>query len=226
MTKELPKIAVIGGTGALGSGLAFRWARAGYTVAIGSRDAEKGRLAADNLLSRLPQAEVSGAGNKDAAAQADIIVLTVPFAHHESTLEEIASVAEGKIVVDTTVPLVPPKVSRVQLSADWPVAKKAQSLLGDKVRVVSAFHNVAAAHLQQEEGHDDGDVLVYGNNLDARTSVIELVEATGLRGWHAGSIDNSVVSEALTSVLIFINKKYKIDGAGIKISGLHKSDDD
>jgi NADPH-dependent F420 reductase len=226
VTKELPKIAVVGGTGALGSGLAFRWARAGYPVSIGSRDADKGRLAAEDLLVRLPQAEVSGAGNTDAAAQADIIVLTVPFAHHEKTLEEIAPVAEGKIVVDTTVPLVPPKVSRVQLSADWPVAKKAQSILGDKVRVVSAFHNVAAAHLQQEEAHDDGDVLVYGNNLDARTSVIELVEATGLRGWHAGSIDNSVVSEALTSVLIFINKKYKIDGAGIKITGLPESDDD
>jgi predicted dinucleotide-binding enzyme len=80
--------------------------------------------------------------------------------------------------------------------------------------------------LQQEESHDDGDVLVYGNNLDARTSVIELVEATGLRGWHAGSIDNSVVSEALTSVLIFINKKYKIDGAGIRITGLSEGDDD
>jgi len=224
--KELPKIAVVGGTGALGSGLAFRWARAGYTVAIGSRDAEKGKLAAESLLSRLPQAKVSGADNKEAAAQADIIVLTVPFAHHDATLEEIAPFADGKIVVDTTVPLVPPKVSRVQLSADWPVAKKAQSLLGEKVRVVSAFHNVAAAHLQQEESHDDGDVLVYGNNLDARTSVIELVEATGLRGWHAGSIDNSVVSEALTSVLIFINKKYKIDGAGIRITGLSEGDDD
>lgn len=225
MTNELPIIAVIGGTGALGSGLAFRWARAGFKVVVGSRNTDKGEQAAESLRSRLPQANVSGVGNKEAAAKADIIVLTVPFTHHSATLEEIADVCAGKIVVDTTVPLVPPKVSRVQLSADWPVAKKAQSILGDEVRVVSAFHNVAAAHLQQDENHSDSDVLVYGNNLAARTSVIELVEATGLRGWHAGSIDNSVVSEALTSVLIFINKKYKIDGAGIKITGLSESDD-
>ena len=228
MTKDLETIAIVGGTGALGSGLAFRWAHAGYKVAIGSRDANKGELAAEHLRARLPQADVVGSGNKEAAGQADIIVLTVPFAHHDATLEEIADVAVGKIVVDTTVPLVPPKVSRVQLSEDWPVAKKAQTILGDEVRVVSAFHNVAAAHLQQDPKHDEsqveGDVLVYGNNLDARTSVIELVDATGLRGWHAGPIDNSVVSEALTSVLIFINKKYKLDGAGIKIMGSPKGD--
>lgn len=219
MNDKPQRIAVIGGTGALGGGLAFQWARAGHSVIIGSRTNERGEAAAVELLSRLPSANVTGTSNPKAAEQAEIIVLTVPFAHHDSTIEEIREYANGKIVVDTTVPLVPPKVSRVQISEDWPIAKKAQQLLGDTVRVVSAFQNVAAAHLRQSDSHADGDVLVCGNNLAARETIIELVEAAGLRGWHAGSIDNSVVSEALTSVLIFINKKYKIDGAGIRITG-------
>ena len=215
----LPNLAIVGGTGALGTGLAYRWARAGYSVAIGSRSREKGAAAAAELRTRLPEATVSGAGNRDVAGTAAIIILTVPYAHHRSTLEDIKAEVQGKIVVDTTVPLVPPKVTRVQLSDDWPVAKSAQSLLGANVRVVSAFHNVAAAHLQLDEGHDDGDVLVCGNDNGARQAVVDLVAATGLRGWHAGSIDNSVASEALTSVLIFINKKYKIDGTGLRITG-------
>ncbi|MGI9270357.1 MAG: NADPH-dependent F420 reductase [Woeseiaceae bacterium] len=219
MTDALPRIAVIGGTGALGSGLAYQWAGKGYPVVIGSRSKDKGEAAAAALLQRLPSSSVSGSSNEAAAVAADVVVLTVPYAHHRPTLDEIKGAVDGKIVVDTTVPLVPPKVARVQLSDDWPVAKTTQSILGDGVRVVSAFHNVAAAHLQEQMDQDDGDVLVYGNNNDARETVIRLVEAAGLRGWHAGSIDNSVVSEALTSVLIFLNKKYKIDGAGIRIIG-------
>lgn len=219
MTDTLPRIAIIGGTGALGSGLAFRWAKKGYPVVIGSRSTEKGAAAARALLERVADSTVSGASNKEAAGQADIVVMTVPYSHHRSILEEIKEVVRGKIFVDSTVPLVPPKVARVQLSDDWPVAKTAQTILGEEVKVVSAFHNVAAAHLQEDGKYDDGDVLVYGNNNDARQAVIALVEAIGLRGWHAGSIDNSVVSEALTSVLIFMNKKYKIAGAGIRITG-------
>ncbi len=219
MAEALPIIAVIGGTGALGSGLAYQWARAGYPVVIGSRSEEKGEAAAAALLERVPSATVTGTDNKTASAAGDIVVMTVPYAHHRGTLEEMKDAVMGKIVVDTTVPLVPPKVARVQLSDDWPVAKTTQTILGDEVRVVSAFHNVAAAHLQEDDRQEDGDVLVYGNSNQARESVIGLVEAAGLKGWHAGSIDNSVVSEALTSVLIFINKKYKIDGAGLRITG-------
>lgn len=219
MAATLPRIAIIGGTGALGSGMAYRWARKGYRVIIGSRTREKGEAAAVALVTRVPSANVAGTDNRDAAGQADIVVMTVPYSHHRATIDNIKDVVEGKIFVDSTVPLVPPKVARVQLSDDWPVAATAQKLLGDNVKVVSAFHNVAAAHLQEDGEHDDGDVLVYGNSNDAREVVISLVEAIGLRGWHAGSIDNSVVSEALTSVLIFINKKYKIGGAGIKITG-------
>jgi NADPH-dependent F420 reductase len=219
MTDPLPRIAIVGGTGALGSGMALRWVSKGYNVVIGSRSKEKGEAAAAALRSRVPSSIVIGTDNRDAANQADIVVLTVPYAHHRATLDVIKDAVRGKIVVDATVPLVPPKVARVHLSDDWPIAKTTQTILGADVNVVSAFHNVAAAHLQEDGDHDDGDVLVYGNSNDAREAVIDLVKATGLRGWHAGPIDNSVVSEALTSVLIFINKKYKVSGAGIRIVG-------
>ncbi|MEL7187843.1 MAG: NADPH-dependent F420 reductase [Pseudomonadota bacterium] len=213
------RIAIIGGTGALGGGLALRWAETGHSIVIGSRSEEKAHSAAAELRDTSGNNDVSGACNEAAAAAADIVVLTVPFAHHETTLAEIRDAVQGKIVVDTTVPLVPPKVARVQLSDKWPIARTTQALLGEQVRVVSAFHNVAAAHLKAGLGEDDGDVLVFGNNVDARQAVVDLATDLGLQAWHAGSIDNSVVGESLTSVLIFLNKRYKIDGAGIRITG-------
>lgn len=219
MTTEKRRIAVIGGTGALGGGLALRWAEAGHTIVIGSRSAEKARDAASEIRDSTGNHDVSGEDNRAAAAAADIVVLTVPFAHHRKTLAEIADAVRGKLVVDTTVPLVPPKVARVQLSDEWPIARTTQQTLGETVRVVSAFHNVAAAHLRDGIGANDGDVLVFGNKKDAREIVIGLANDLGLKAWHAGSIDNSVVGEALTSVLIFLNKCYKIDGAGIRITG-------
>ena len=139
-------------------------------------------------------------------------------------------VAQGKIVVDTTVPLVPPKVSRVQLPEGGSVARQTQEKLGKNVRVVSAFQTIAAAELTTEtssarlsgvNGHSslENEVLVCGNNVEARSCVISLVEAAGLKGWHAGPIENSVVSESLTPVLIFLNKRYQMNGSGIRIVG-------
>jgi NADPH-dependent F420 reductase len=212
-------IAVIGGTGSLGGGLALRWAEAGHKIVIGSRSVGRACDAAAEIRSATGNNNVSGENNRAAAAAADIVVLTVPFAHHRDILAEIADAAQGKLVVDTTVPLVPPKVARVQLSDEWPIARTTQQTLGENVNVVSAFHNVAAAHLHDGIGDDEGDVLVFGNNKDAREVVVNLAKVLGLRAWHAGSIDNSVVGEALTSVLIFLNKRYKIDGAGIRITG-------
>ena len=211
-------IAVIGGTGGLGSALAFRWGQAGYKIIIGSRNAEKALLSAAKLNERLGRTSASGLSNRDAANAAGIIVLTVPFSNHKTIVEEIMEVAQGKIVVDTTVPLVPPKVSRVQLPEGGSVAKLAQERLGKNVRLVSAFQTVAAASLAENKPLE-GDVLVCGNNVEARTSVISLVEATGLKGWHAGPIDNSVVSESLTPVLIFLNKRYGMGHSGIRIVG-------
>ncbi len=215
---DISSIAVIGGTGGMGSALAWCWGRAGYKIFIGSRNAEKAELAAEKLNTTLGLNIASGLSNQEAASVVEIIVLTVPFANHEAIVDEIAEAAQGKIVVETTVPLVPLKVSRVQLPEGGSVAKKTQERLGKNVRVVSAFQTIAAAELAKDKKLED-EVLVCGNNVEARTCVISLVEAAGLKGWHAGPIDNSVVSESLIPVLIFLNKRYQMEGSGIRIVG-------
>ena len=215
---DISSIAIIGGTGGMGSALAWCWGRAGYKIFIGSRNAEKAELAAEKLNTTLGLNIASGLSNQEAASVVEIIVLTVPFANHEAIVDEIAEAAQGKIVVDTTVPLVPLKVSRVQLPEGGSVAKKTQERLGKNVRVVSAFQTIAAAELAKDKKLED-EVLVCGNNVEARTCVISLVEAAGLKGWHAGPIDNSVVSESLIPVLIFLNKRYQMEGSGIRIVG-------
>lgn len=210
-------IGILGGTGDLGSGLAKAWARAGYAVVIGSRSAEKAEAAAGDM-----EGKVRGAGNADAAREADVVVLAVPFASHEATLLEVREAVQGKILVDAAVPLVPPKVSTVQLPAEGSAAQIAQNLLGDGVRVVSAFHNVGAAKLHSG-GRADCDVLVFGNDKEAREAVIELAGAVATRGVDGGVLANSAAAEALTSVLIGINRRYKVPGAGIRITGLDLS---
>lgn len=217
MTEQRPVIGVVGGTGALGSALARRWARAGYAVVIGSRTAEKAQALACELGAK-ERLNLSGASNSEAAARAAIVVVTVPWAAQEATLAEIRDAAQGKLVVDTTVPLVPPKVMRVQLPSDGSAALRAQRLLGDGVRLATAFHNVAAHKLATDEAIDC-DALVFGDQKEARESVIALALAAGLRGLHGGALANSAAAEALTSVLIFLNKTYAVDGAGIRITG-------
>ena len=211
-------IVIIGGTGALGSGLALRWAKAGHKVTIGSRDGGRAASVAADLSAKAG-AEIAGDENAAAAQAGDLVVMAVPYASHAATLDSIKSHLSGKIFVDVTVPLMPPKVRTVQLPEGGSVAKNVQWELGDEVRVVSAFQNVAAAHLN-DLGHSiDCDVLVCGNDKDARATVIKLAEDGDMKAWHAGRIDNSAVAEALTSVLIFMNGSYKIDGAGIRIVG-------
>ncbi len=223
MTNEsLPVLAILGGTGDLGTGLARRWAQAGYRVIIGSRTQEKAEAAVSDLHEVMAErgvAEVSveAMENLAAAEAAEIVTLTVPFAHQVGTLEHVKAVLDGKILIDVTVPLVPPKVGRVQLPEGGSAGQIAQNLLGESVKVVSAFQNVAAHHLQ--EGHGiECDVLVTGDDKEARGRVIELVEAAGMRGFHAGPIANAAAAEALTSVLITINRQYKCH-AGISITG-------
>ena len=220
MREDTLRVAVIGGTGGLGSGLAFQLAKSGYRVVIGSRSAERAREAASQLSRELPAAAIDAADNETAVGKADIAFLTVPFASHEATLEAIREPLQGKTLVDATVPLVPPKVMRVQLPPGGSVARRAQELLGEGVRVVSAFQNIAAAHLRNDRlGEVTCDVIVCGNDVAARQTVVEIAEKIGLKAWHGGPIENSVVAESLTSVLIFINKKYGLDGAGIRIVG-------
>jgi len=213
-TETRPTIAIIGGTGDLGSGLAARWVAEGYKVVIGSRSAEKAELLAGKL-----GGSAQGAENIAAAGAADVVVLAVPFSTHDITLLEIRDAVQGKIVVDAAVPLVPPKVSTVQLPKEGSAARIAQIILGEGVRVVSAFHNVGAAKLHAG-GRADCDVLVFGDDKEARDIVIGLANAVATRGIDGGVLANSAAAEALTSILIGINRRYKVLGAGIRITGL------
>lgn len=214
-----PLIAILGGTGALGGGLAWRWARAGYDVVIGSRTLEKAVAAAAELNAQGIARPVQAMSNPDAATAADIVVMTVPFANHGATIAAVRDAVQGKIFVDVTVPLVPPKVGTVQLPAGGSAGMLAQAHLGDGVNVVSAFQNVAATHLMDTDHDPDCDVLVCGNDQAACEQVIVLARAAGMKAWHAGPIANAVVAEAMTSVLITLNKKYKIPGSGFRITG-------
>ena len=212
-----PLIGMIGGTGKLGAALARRWARSGLSVMIGSRDAARAKEAADALAAEVGRPVASGS-NLQAAQAAQLLVVTVPYAAQAATLVEIRAAAAGKVLIDTTVPLVPPKVMRVQLPAEGSAAQRAQQLLGADVSVVSAFHNVAAHKLATDEAVAC-DVLVFGDDPAARERGVQLARAAGLRGLHGGALANSAAAEALTSVLIFINKTYAVDGAGVAITG-------
>ncbi len=217
------KIGVLGGTGKEGSGLAYRWALAGHEVVIGSRDATKAAAGAAELNALLGgKAVVRGASNPD-AAQAEVVVLTVPYAAQLATAESVAAHLAGKILIDVTVPLVPPKVDRVQLPNGESAVVTLQRKLGAQVKVVSAFQNVSATHLKDPAHEVDCDVLVCGDDAEAREVVIGLAHDAGLRAWHAGVLANSIASEALTSVLIAINKRYKVAGSGIRITGVPPS---
>ena len=213
MNEQLPVIAVLGGTGAEGSGLAARWAAAGYRVLVGSRSEECAAEFASEI-------GAEGKDNAAAAAACDIAVLTVPYGAQRATLTALRDPLQGKILVDVTVPLVPPKVMRVQLPQEGCAAQIAQTVLGDGVRVVSAFQNVSAEHLKDPDHVIDCDVLVTGDDPAARGEVVKLAEAAGLSAIEAGPLDNAVAAEALTSLLIWINRKYKSPGAGIRITAL------
>jgi NADPH-dependent F420 reductase len=213
-------ICVVGGTGAEGSGLALRWAHAGHQVTIGSREPAKAQNMARELNAILGAERISSAESRAGIATASIVVLTVPFAAQIPTVRELQDSLSGKILVDVTVPLVPPKVSRAQLPPTDSCVVAVQQLLGDKTRVVSAFQNVSA-HKLKNLGHKiDCDVLVASDDKDARGIGIALAEAAGLRGIDVGPLANSVVAESLTSALIWINRTYKIPDAGIRITGL------
>jgi NADPH-dependent F420 reductase len=215
-------IAVIGGTGEQGSGLALRLARAGHSVILGSRDAAKGDRVCGELAAFVAREQLSHDSYRGAASRADIVFLTVPYAAQQAAAQEILSVVGGKVVVDATVPLRPPKVARVQLPPEGSAVLALQGVLGDGVRLVSAFQNVSAKHLLDLEHELDCDVLVTGDDPEARETVIQLANDAGLRAWHAGPLCNSAASEALTSVLISINMRYKVPGAGIRITGVEQ----
>jgi hypothetical protein len=215
------KIAVVGGTGKEGSGLALRWAHRGHQVTIGSRDSAKAQKVAEELDLALGESKIRGTDNLTAAAEADVIVLTVPYTAHAATLVSVASALQGKVLVDVTVPINPADFTRVSVPAGGSAAREAQTLLGAGVRVVAAFQNISATHLKNLDKTIDCDVLVCGNDDAAKQTAMQLVVDAGMKGWDAGPLDNAVVVEGLTPVLLGINKRHKLKGAGIRISGLH-----
>lgn len=214
-------IGILGGTGKEGKGLAYRWAKAGYRVIIGSRSKEKAESAANELLALLESARIEGLDNLQAAHSADLLVLTVPFAVHKETLSFLKDALKGKILVDVTVPLVPPRVTRVQMPPSGSAAQEAQEILGPDIQVVSAFQNISYEHLLHDEAVEC-DVLVCGGNKNARSIVLHLVKDAGLVGWDAGPIENSVIAEGLTSILIGLNKQYGVQSSGIRITGIQR----
>ncbi len=216
----LPTIAILGGTGKEGPGLALRWASAGYSIIVGSRQLEKAQATAAELNARLNVDTVRGLENGDAARQAEISVLTVVQAAHQAALEGLVQALQGKILVDAT--------ARVDFRDPRPpappaAARLAQDILGPGVRVVAAFQNVPAHALKKNLGQAlDTDVLVCSDDLDAAEQVIRLAEAGGMRAYYAGGLDNAVVVEGLTSILISMNQRYGVKTASIGITGIEK----
>ena len=213
-------LAILGGTGKEGAGLALRWALRGYRVLIGSRSTDKAKTRAAEMNRELGGDYLTGLANAEAAAAADIVILSVPYGAHQATLSGLRDECAGKILVDLTVPLQPPEITQVNLPAGAAAALEAQSILGAAATVVAAFQNVSAVKLKQLGQPVDCDVLVCADDAAARLDVMALVEAAGMRGIDAGALKNAVAAEALTPVLLHINKTYGVAGAGIRITGL------
>lgn len=216
------RIAVIGGTGKEGRGLAVRWAAAGHHVVIGSRDGERAAAAAVELaaLSGRPDAQMEGRENVAALAGAEVVLLSVPYAGHRETLTSLKSELLDRIVIDITVPLVPPAVSTVHLPSGQAAALEAQEILGPSVKVVAALHHVSSTQLIDPKKEIDCDVLLCGDDAAAKTTVLKLVADLGLRGLDAGPLRNAVALESLTPVLLALNKRYKSSGAGIRFTNI------
>jgi len=223
--KKTYTIGIIGGTGKEGKGLAYRWVKAGHQVIIGSRQWEKAQKAVEVVYDLFggESALLEGMENRDAVVGCEIAVITVPYAAHRPTLEGLKDVLAGKILIDVVVPIVPPKVTKVQMPKAGSAAQEAQEILGDDCQVVAAFQNISHERLTNE-GDIDCDVLVCGKGKAARNVVLGLVEDAGLRGWDAGPIENAVVVEGLTSILIGLNIQHHVHASGIRITGIPNQD--
>jgi NADPH-dependent F420 reductase len=214
------KIAILGGTGDEGFGLGYRWAAAGHEIVIGSRLAEKGAQAAADMLERLPTAVISGADNAQAAAQADVVVLSVPYAAQAATLETVKAALTDKLLVTVVAPSGEKKSRVHRLESGLSAAEEAQQQLEGVARVVAAFQNIGAHHLTDLDHELDCDVLVCGEKKEDKDVVMQLCADAGLRGVNAGALQNARAVEELTAVLIAINIIHKVKSAGIRITGL------
>ena len=219
---NIKTIAIIGGTGKEGKGLAYRWVKAGYQVVIGSRSAEKAQNAVDELAEMLDdeqRSRLSGQENAAAVRSSQLAVLTVPYQFHKDILTALKDELAGKFLIDVTVPLVPPKVSTIQIPPEGSAALQAQLLLGEETSVISAFQNISFA-LLLTDNKIECDVLVCGKDKQARDVGVMMVRAAGLTAWDAGPLENSIIAEGFTSVLIRINKQAGTKSAGIQITGV------
>lgn len=214
------KIAIIGGTGPEGSGLGFRWAASGHSVIIGSRQAEKGEAVAAELLAERPDFVISGTDNLTAVSQADVAILSVPYAAQKRTLEGLKEALSGKLLITVVAPTGEKKSQVLRLDSGMSAAEEAQEQLGDATRVVAAFQNIGAHHLRNLNYKMDCDVLICGQKAVDKNVAMQLAQDAGMRGVNAGSLVNSGVVEGLTSLLIFVNIKYKVSDAGIRITGI------
>jgi NADPH-dependent F420 reductase len=213
------RIGIVGGTGKEGMGLAIRWAKAGHDVVLGSRDGERGKSRAEELA-REHGVKLRGTDNAGCCESAEVVLLAIPFGGHEATCKELAGVLTGKVVIDITVPLKPPNVREVNLPSSGAAALETQAIVGEGTHVVAALHHISSVHLGDADHAFDCDVLVCGDDGEARDTVINLVGDLGLRGIDAGKLKNAIALESLTPVLLYINKRYKAEGAGIRITGI------
>jgi len=220
---EIKTIAVLGGTGKEGSGLALRWASAGLRVLIGSRDAAKAQATAQTLKARLGTDNIVGLLNREAAAQADVVVLTLPYAGQQPIVQEIRDVVQGKVVVNVSVPLDPASPRKIQVPPAGSASAEVQEILGTGAKVVAAFQNVSHGHLQNLDEPVDCDILVCGDEQEAKAVAMNLVRRAGFEAFDAGALANAVAVEGLTAILININIQYKAKGAGIRVTGVKRA---
>lgn len=213
-------LAIIGGTGIQGTALAARFARAGVPVILGSRDAARGATAAQALNQQLGLTNISGTSNREAARQGDIVLLSIPYEGMQPILEDLRDAVENKIVINIASALDPEKRTRARVPASGSITAEIQNFFGERARVVAAFQNISPEKLSSSDAKIDSDVLVCGGNKDARERVIAMCKQAGMDAFDAGMIQNAVAVETLTAVLIAVNVKYKIVGAGVRLTGV------
>ncbi len=217
---QSPTLAIIGGTGKEGNALAVRFARAGIPVYIGSRDPARAQTTANAITTKLGTAEVEGYSNWDAAARADIVLLSVPYDGMRPILEDIRKACRNKIVINIASSLDPERKSRAKIPAAGSVTAEVQQFFGEDAQVVAAFQNISPEKLETVDDKIDSDVLVCGGDRQARTLIVDLVRRIGIDAFDAGVLANAVALEAMTAVLIAVNIKYKVKGAGIRLTGV------
>ena len=215
MDKDI-NVAIVGGTGSLGSGLALRLAAPGVRVIIGSRDREKAKTVVESLRKSLTRGALEGETNQEAVKEAEFVVIAVPYEGHATTVAQLKGQLAGKTVIDAVVPL---KKGRPFVPAAGSALLEAQQILGDEAPVVGALHNISAVDLQSADAAL-GDVLVCGDNEAAKQKVMEIIRRIGARSFDAGPAANAYVIEGLTGVLISLNRKYKSKHASVKVTGI------